>query len=115
ERLFLGGANDVRSFYRSELGPSVGGEPLGGLTALHASIELRQGVWREFYGALFYDIGWLSPTSFSVNVPPGQALGIGFRYYLPVGPVRLDIAYNPDRLFAASSRWAFHLAVGFSF
>jgi outer membrane protein assembly complex protein YaeT len=115
ERLFLGGANDVRSFYRSELGPSVGGEPLGGLTALHASIELRQGIWREFYGALFYDIGWLSPTSFSVNVPPGQAIGIGFRYYLPVGPVRLDIAYNPDRLFAASSRWAIHLAVGFSF
>jgi len=115
ERLFLGGANDVRSFYRSELGPSVGGEPLGGLTALNASIELRQGLWRDFYGALFYDIGWLSPNSFSVNVPPGQGIGIGFRYYLPVGPIRLDIAYNPARLFAASSRWGIHLAVGFSF
>jgi len=115
ERIFLGGANNVRSFYRSELGPSIGAEPLGGLTALHASIELRQGIWRDFYGALFYDIGWLSPSSFSLNAPPGQGVGIGFRYYLPVGPVRLDIAYNPSRLFAASSRWAFHLAVGFSF
>jgi outer membrane protein assembly complex protein YaeT len=115
ERLFMGGPNDVRSFYRSELGPSVGGEPLGGLTALHGNIELRQGIWREFYTALFYDFGWLSPNSFSVNVPPGHAVGVGFRYYLPVGPIRLDVAYNPGRLFAASSRWAIHLAVGFSF
>lgn len=115
ERIFLGGANDVRSFYRSELGPSVGGEPLGGLTALYMSVELRQGIWRDFYGALFYDIGWLSPSSFSVNVEPGHAVGVGLRYYLPVGPVRLDVAYNPGPLFAASSRWAIHLAVGFSF
>jgi outer membrane translocation and assembly module TamA len=93
----------------------MGGEPLGGLTALQATLELRQGIWRDFYGALFYDIGWLSPSSFSVSEPPGQGVGIGFRYYLPVGPVRLDIAYNPSRLFAASSRWAIHLAVGFSF
>ncbi|MHC4550681.1 MAG: BamA/OMP85 family outer membrane protein [Planctomycetota bacterium] len=115
ERLFLGGATDVRSFYQSELGPSVGSEPLGGLTALNASIELRHGIYRALYGALFYDVGWLSPNSLSANVEPGHAIGAGLRYYLPVGPIRLDLAYNPGLLFAASERWAVHLAIGFSF
>ncbi len=115
QRYFLGGATTVRSFYEDELGPLDGGEPRGGLTALEASAELRQRLRGELYGALFFDYGTLDTEGFSVQGMPGFAIGVGARYYLPVGPIRFDVAYNPGDLFAANARWAFHLAFGFSF
>jgi outer membrane protein assembly factor BamA len=115
QRYFLGGATTVRSFYEDELGPTENGEPRGGLTAVEASAELRQRVRGELYGAAFFDYGTLDVEGFSVESPPGFAVGVGARYYLPVGPIRLDVAYNPGDLFAADARWAFHLAFGFSF
>jgi len=116
QRLFLGGESSVRSFFEDELGPAdAEGDPLGGLTAAEASVEVRVRVWRQLHGALFYDVGSVGEGSFDVPGPPGHAVGIGARYYLPVGPVRLDVAYNPGRLFAAGGRWALHFAFGFSF
>jgi outer membrane protein insertion porin family len=115
QRYFLGGATTVRSFYEDELGPLDNGEPRGGLTALEASAELRQRVRDELYAAVFFDYGTVDTEGFSVSGLPGFAIGVGARYYLPVGPIRFDVAYNPGDLFAADARWAFHLAFGFSF
>lgn len=115
QRYFLGGATTVRSFYEDELGPIENNEPRGGLTSLEASAELRQRIKGELYGALFFDYGTIDTEGFSVEGLPGYAVGAGVRYYLPVGPIRFDAAYNPGDLFAANARWAFHLAFGFSF
>lgn len=115
ERYFLGGATTVRSFYEDQLGPVENGEPRGGLTAVEASAELRQRLRGELYGAAFFDYGTVDVEGFSVHSPPGFGVGAGARYYLPVGPIRFDVAYNPGRLFAADARWAFQLAFGFSF
>jgi outer membrane protein assembly complex protein YaeT len=117
ERLFLGGASSVRSFRQDQLGPSTapGGEPLGGLTSAEAFVELRRHLWRDLHVALFYDVGMVDPGSFSFVGPPGQAVGAGLRYLLPVGPVRVDVAYNPGELFASTVRWVVHVAIGFSF
>ncbi len=116
ERLFLGGEFSVRSFGQDELGPvTPGGVPIGGLTTLQATTELRVRVVGSLHAALFYDIGMVSPESWSVFGEYGQAIGAGLRYYLPVGPIRLDVAYNPGPLYAADSRIAVHFAIGFSF
>lgn len=116
QRLFLGGESSVRSFSQDELGPSNAlGEPLGGLTAAEAHIELRVRTWRDLHVALFYDIGTVGEGSFDLPGPPGHAIGFGLRYYLPVGPVRLDFGYNPGRPFAADDEFAIHFAFGFSF
>ncbi len=115
ERLFLGGEASVRSFFESELGPSSSGEALGGLTSAYATFELRYRLWRALHVAPFYDVGMVSPQSFDAVGPPGHAIGLGLRYYLPVGPLRVDFAYNPGRRFAASQSWAIHLAFGFTF
>jgi outer membrane protein assembly complex protein YaeT len=115
ERLFLGGDNTVRSFDRDELGPSLGGVPTGGLTRVFMSAELRTQVWGDLFSALFYDIGWVSLDSFDYTGPLGQGFGVGLRYMLPIGPIRVDVAYNPGELFAATQRWQVHLSVGFSF
>jgi len=115
ERFFLGGATTIRSFYEDDLGPTDGGQPRGGLTAVEGSAELRQRLWRELHGAFFVDYGTLDVEGFSFHAPPGWGVGLGLRYYLPVGPIRVDVGYNPGLMYAADSRWAFHLAFGFSF
>jgi len=117
KRLFLGGATTVRSFRQSRLGPfdASNREPTGGLTAASAHVEVRARVWQELHVATFYELGMVSERSLSIDGPPGQAVGAGLRYYLPVGPIRIDAAYNPGELFGMTTRWAFHFAFGFSF
>ncbi|MGH7163422.1 MAG: BamA/OMP85 family outer membrane protein [Planctomycetota bacterium] len=116
QRLFLGGDSSVRSFAQDELGPvGVNGDPVGGLTAAEAHLEARVRVWRRLHAALFYDVGTLGAESVDLPGPPGHAVGFGLRYHLPVGPVRLDVGYNPGRLFAADGRVAVHFGFGFAF
>ena len=116
ERLFLGGPTTVRSFFQDQLGPTnVANEPVGGLTSVYGSVELRSRVWGDLHTAFFLDVGEVNVRSFSLDGEPGYGIGAGLRYMLPVGPLRLDVAYNPGDLFASSSRWAVHFAFGFSF
>ena len=116
ERFFLGGDQTVRSFEESELGPiDDQGDPLGGLTALSFNAEVRVPLVGAFHGAVFYDGGVVNADSFDFTGPYGHAIGAGVRYYFPFGPLRLDLGYNPGRLFAADDRWALHVSLGFNF
>lgn len=115
QRLFLGGANSVRSFGTDRLGPGERGNPAGGLTATFAQAELRYRLLGELYAAAFYDIGSVSPDPFDMSEEFGQGVGGGIRYLLPVGPVRLDAAYNPGDRLASKRPWAVHFALGFTF
>ncbi len=116
ERLFLGGATTVRSFGYNQLGPlDPGGKVIGGLTRGHATVEARIRVWRSWHTALFYDIGVVDSESWQLSSTPGQAIGAGIRWHTPVGPLRVDGAWNPGARFGRDERWAVHAAVGFSF
>ncbi len=119
ERLFMGGSDTVRSFTQDDLGPRADNrEPLGGLTNAVFNAELRWRLladWREFEVATFYDIGTVDPDPWSLSAAWGQGVGAGLRYRTPVGPIRLDSAFNPDDTLGARQRWAINLTVGFAF
>ena len=125
QRFYAGGPNDVRGFERNELGPVVYVVPTtevdeaasegrdihpdqvtvaatGGNTLAVGNLELR--VPSPVFSsrlrlAAYVDAGgaWQRgvPTSDAViRVTPG----IGIRLNTPLGPARLDVAYNPYKL-----------------
>ena len=71
--------------------------------------------FRDSY-ALFVDAGNLEPDASDLLVFEHfrYALGVGVRYLLPIGPVRLDFGWNPDQ-HSGESAYAAHFSVGMSF
>jgi outer membrane protein insertion porin family len=117
-RLFNGGSHSVRSFAEREMGPfSVKGDtPLGGLATGVASAELSYLLVRNLELAAFFDAGSLGPDASAFFKPDDwrYAVGMGLRYRLPVGPLRIDYGVNPDR-HPGESFGAFHFTFGFAF
>ena len=165
QRFYGGGPNDVRGFERNELGPVVYVVPqgevdtaalqsrainpdrvtvaaTGGNTLAVGNVELR--VPSPVFSsrlrlAAFVDAGGVwqrgSGNPAVIRVTPGA----GIRLATPLGPARLDVAYNPYRLQAGTlfqvdtlgaltpvpgqenfvksrkSRFTFHFAVGQAF
>jgi len=116
QRYFLGGQLNVRSFDQDELTPTDAfGNGIGGLTYAWGGAEWRFPLYDMLHGALFADVGQVSEETWSFDTELGYGLGAGLRLYTPVGPVRVDAAYNPGPLFAASDRWQLHFSFGFTF
>ena len=116
ERFFAGGQSSVRGYGRRRLGPlNSDDEPLGGLSLIEGSLEVRRPVWRQLGAALFLDFGQVSLKSFDIPVNDLQfSTGFGLSYTTPVGPLRLDIGFpfNPPR---GDRAWEIHFSVGASF
>ena len=116
ERFYNGGESTVRSFDESEVGPlSATGTPTGGALFNTLNAELRFPIVAALHGALFADAGnvGLDPDRYDLR-DARYALGGGLRLVLPIGPVRLDGAVNPDRR-PGEETWVLHLSVGLPF
>jgi outer membrane protein assembly complex protein YaeT len=118
-RVFNGGPYSVRSFGMRKLGPvTPGGTPLGGTSALFASAEFSYEVIPNLEFAVFGDIGSLgqgnNSSALSYSSDFREAIGAGFRYNLPFGPIRVDYGHNPNRR-AGEQNGFLHITVGFAF
>ena len=133
ERLFLGGANNLRGYDYREAGPKdSSGEPVGGNMSLYASIEYSFPIIEKVRGAVFYDVGMIetdvtgasgrNPTTKVRNGGPivgdGEVysnIGIGLRMFLPVGPIRLDLGLPlvKDEFTGDSPRFQFNMGYKF--
>jgi outer membrane protein assembly factor BamA len=116
ERFFIGGSDTVRSFGYRDLGPhDRKGHPIGGEFFTVFNVEYTFPIFGELQGALFTDAGNLLPTSEEPGLDDMRyAVGVGLRYKLPVGPIRLDYGVNPDPR-ADEDSGAFHFSFGFAF
>lgn len=116
DRRFLGGANNLRGFDFRDVGPKdASGEPIGGQASGWATAELTVPIIRQLRGALFYDVGVVSPDDFSLDGDVNSNFGVGIRLFLPVGPLRLDygIPIDSDEFNDSSGRFNFN--IGYSF
>jgi outer membrane protein insertion porin family/translocation and assembly module TamA len=125
KRFFAGGSQSVRGFGQNLLGPRVlvadavqdcpdeplpecvgrlasespGSfveRPIGGNAAFELSLELRKLLSSRWGVVAFLDAGQVWDGLSSITAPIWTP-GVGLRYLSPVGPLRLDIGYNPSR------------------
>jgi outer membrane protein assembly factor BamA len=124
ERFYLGGANTVRGFGQNEMGEVVRviegdtvtadaelrpitafrTSPIGGndLILMNAELRFPLGMSGRAFGAIFVDAGQMRTR---LSTGEGSTIGdlsnlritpgVGLRVSSPLGPVRLDVAYNP--------------------
>ncbi|MHB8109001.1 MAG: autotransporter assembly complex protein TamA [Syntrophorhabdaceae bacterium] len=108
-RFWAGGDKSVRGYKYRSLGPTDDeGNVIGGKNLFVGSVELEKAIGKDYGVAAFYDTGNAFDDFGSVNL--AQAAGMGFRYYSPVGPIKLDIAHQiaqprPD--------FRIHITIGF--
>jgi outer membrane protein assembly complex protein YaeT len=123
KRYFLGGATSIRGWGRFEVSPLSGfGLPIGGLSMLEGSSEIRKPLFGKLGGVAFFDFGNVSDQSLTVPTSLLYAVGPGLRYLTPVGPARVDIGYqlnrepnlrvngNPE-----ARHWRVHFSIGQAF
>ncbi|HEX6590199.1 MAG TPA: BamA/TamA family outer membrane protein [Longimicrobiales bacterium] len=68
--------------------------PTGGNLLLEGSVELRYPIWGPVRGVVFVDAGQV----WNDEIDTGSLAwtpGLGVRYYSPIGPIRIDVGYNP--------------------
>jgi outer membrane protein assembly factor BamA/transposase len=68
-RFYAGGEGSVRGYPYLRLGPkSADNVPLGGLTWIEESVELRHKIWKQLDGAAFLDFGQLSTDAYHIPI-----------------------------------------------
>ena len=116
ERLYAGGEKSVRGYGRRRLGPkSTANDPIGGLSLLEGSVELRRPLWQALGGALFVDFGQVSRQAFEVPIDKVKfSAGFGLSYQTPLGPLRVDIGFpfSPPR---GDRPFQVHFSIGAAF
>lgn len=95
DRLYLGGANNLRGFDFREVGPvDVKDNPLGGNSLAYLTIELTFPIISRVRGAVFSDIGFVNEGAYEFSSSGYNAdIGFGLRLDLPIGPIRIDYGY----------------------
>ena len=94
ERLYLGGANNLRGFPYREVGPQQNGEPIGGQSMARLTVEWTFPIIEKARGALFYDSGFVNADPWKFDFSHlASDIGAGIRINLPIGPLRLDYGY----------------------
>lgn len=94
-RFFTGGDRSIRGFGYRDLGDrDEEGNLIGGKNLAVVSAEVEARIWRDWGAAVFYDAGNALDHPFE---SPERGAGIGARWFSPVGPFRLDVAWALTR------------------
>ena len=103
ERFFVGGINTVRGFAFGRAGPISSGQIIGGNTEFIFNTEYLFPLLPDrIKGVLFFDAG----RAYDSELDTGEKItlrslktsaGIGLRFLLPIGPIRLEWGYNLNR------------------
>jgi len=98
-RFYAGGGGSVRGYPYQGIGPMTsGGNPIGGLSFVEGSAEVRIRVTDKIGIVPFIDAGQVYAEDWpAFDEPLKVGAGIGLRYLTPVGPLRLDVAVPLDK------------------
>jgi translocation and assembly module TamA len=139
QRFYAGGSGTVRGYRYQSVGPQFpDGNPVGGTAMTALNVEFRQRIAQSFGAAVFADAGEVTdklstlsglihgkrcsaatplegtasaqgtPTCYTVGV------GVGARYYSPIGAIRLDFAVPTFRR-SNDDRFEVYIGLGQAF
>jgi len=113
ERFYSGGEGSVRGYGLRRIGPlSASSDPLGGLSLIEGSVELRRPLVWKLDGALFFDCGQVARQPYDLRVDAlqcgyGPAAGMNS----PVGPINFYVGF-PTQKPRGDSSWQFYFSIG---
>ncbi|MFW6323708.1 MAG: outer membrane protein assembly factor BamA [Desulfovibrionales bacterium] len=101
ERFYLGGINSVRGYEAREISPEdEDGEDIGGDKQFFTNFEFLFPISSDLglMGLTFFDAGeaWDDDESFDMDLY--KSVGVGIRWYSPLGPLRFEYGYPLDEL-----------------
>ncbi len=117
DRFYAGGGGSVRGYTYQSVGPHYPDNvPVGGLSLVEGSVELRHRLTASLGGVLFVDTG-----SVGEQIAPDfrhtlSSVGVGLRYNLGFAPLRADLAFPLQKANGASQQaFQIYLSIGQSF
>lgn len=115
-RYYAGGGGSVRGYAYQALGPrDETGDPLGGRSFQELNLEARFKVTDSIGVVPFVDAGMVYKSEFPHwGRDLDWALGIGLRYFTPIGPVRFDVAF-PLTHIRDDQRFQLYISIGQAF
>lgn len=118
-RFFNGGAQSVRSFQERSMGfrDPMSGEPIGGefVSVFNIEYDVPVAAVEGLSVVPFVDAGNVLVDSDDAGFHDMRyAIGLGIRYRTPIGPLRVEYGYNPDRR-PGEPQGTFHVGFGFAY
>ena len=119
KRFYAGGGGSIRGYEYQKVGPlDEENDPLGGRSLLELGVELRLRLTERFGmvpfvdgGTVFVDPDFRSDEDRTLR----WAAGLGFRYYTPIGPLRLDFAFPLNGREGIDNDFQFYISIGQAF
>lgn len=92
-RMFAGGDNSIRGYAFESVGETdSNGDVIGGSHLLVGSIEYDHLLAKHWSVSAFTDAGDAFDNTLNLN----RSVGVGVRWYSPLGPLRVDLAHPLD-------------------
>lgn len=116
ERFYAGGGGSIRGYAYQSVGPLRQGESIGGRSLLEVALEARLKFTDTLGLVAFLDGG----NAYTQRLPDLDetlrwGAGLGFRYFTPVGPLRLDVAFPLNRRPDMDDRFQVYVSLGQAF
>ena len=116
KRFFAGGGDTIRGYAFQAVGPlDSDDDPIGGRSIVAGSIEFRARLFGNFGAVAFLDGG-----NVYRDITPDLTeefrfgTGVGVRYFTPVGPLRVDVAFPLNRR-DPDDAFQFYISLGQAF
>ena len=115
QRFYAGGSGTIRGYRFQSVGAKfTDGTPVGGVSMDAVSAELRQRFGLNYGAAVFIDGGRVGQSAHPFAGQLALGTGAGFRYYTPIGPLRIDFALPVHRT-PNDDRFEIYIGLGQAF
>ena len=119
DRFYLGGMNSLRGFdWRDVSSIDENGDKVGGNKFVQFNVEYIIPLLKKagIVGVIFYDTGNVYDNDENIDLGNlRESAGYGFRWYSPLGPIRLENGYilDPKEGENRGGRWEFTMGTAF--